>query len=229
LPLASSIADRLEAVEARIERACARAGRKRADITLVAVSKKFSAAAMREAYAAGLRTFGENYVQEFAAKKPELGGLGGAQFHLIGHLQSNKARQAAELFDAVETVDSTRLLERLDSALEGQNRALDVLFEIKLAEEASKTGAAPAEIPRLLEAARGCAHLRATGLMVIPPWSEDPEATRPYFRRLAALAREHNLSQLSMGMSNDFEAAIEEGATIIRVGTALFGARPKPQ
>jgi hypothetical protein len=194
----------------------------------VAVSKKFSAERLREAYRAGMRIFGENYVQEFAEKRPQIGDLD-AKFHLIGHLQSNKARQACELFDVIQTVDSTRLLRRLEPAAAERGRTLEVLLEIKLSAEQSKSGARPEDIPDLLSAAGTCPHLKLTGLMTMPPWSEDPEHSRPYFQELAHLARRCGLPQLSMGMSDDFEAAIEEGATIIRVGTALFGARPKPQ
>lgn len=195
----------------------------------MAVSKKFSAAAIRSAYQAGLRHFGENYVQEFQEKRPEVGDLPGAQFHLIGHLQSNKARIACNLFSVIHTADSPKLLGRLDASAKELNRTVEVLLEIKLADEESKNGASPAEIPSLLEAAAGCPNLNVSGLMIIPPWSEDPEVSRPYFRQLATLARQYGLKQLSMGMSNDFEAAIEEGSTMIRVGTALFGPRPKPQ
>ncbi len=192
----------------------------------MAVSKKFSAAHIREAYAAGLRDFGENYVQEFAEKKPALADLPDARYHLIGHLQSNKTRLACEIFDVVETADSPRILERLDACAE--RTQIEVWFEIKLSDEQSKTGAEPEAIPALLSTARRCSRIQVAGLMTIPPWSEDPEISRPYFRRLAELAREHGLRQLSMGMSNDFEAAIEEGATLVRIGTALFGPRPKP-
>jgi pyridoxal phosphate enzyme (YggS family) len=194
----------------------------------VAVSKKFSAERLREAYQAGVREFGENYVQEFAEKRPLLADLN-ARFHLIGHLQSNKARQACDLFDVIETVDSDRLLRRLDAAAAERGRTLEALLEIKLSSEESKSGARPEQIPDLLSTAAGCPHVRLSGLMTMPPWSEDQEESRPYFQELARLARQYGFTQLSMGMSNDFEAAIEEGATIIRVGTALFGARPKPQ
>jgi PLP dependent protein len=213
-------------VEGRIQQAVRRSARVRSDIRLVAVSKKFSAAHLREAYAAGLRDFGENYVQEFAEKKGDLADLAEARFHLIGHLQSNKARQACELFHVIETADSVKILERLDAF--APEKKLEVLLEIKLSEEAAKTGASPEEIPTLLAASRNCPRINLSGLMTMPPWSEDPEASRPYFRKLAQLAREHGLPQISMGMSADFEVAIEEGATIIRIGTALFGARPKP-
>jgi pyridoxal phosphate enzyme (YggS family) len=231
LPLeVSSIEARLQAVESRIIKAVQRARRERFEITLVAVTKKFSAACIREGYRAGLREFGENYVQEFADKRPELIDLsGGARFHLIGHLQTNKARLAADLFDVVQTADSPKVLTRLDSAASERGAPLEVLLEIKLSEEENKSGASPQQIPALLEAAGKCSHLQLSGLMTMPPWSEDSEQSRPYFKRLAALAAEYHLPKLSMGMSNDFEVAIEEGATIIRVGTALFGARPKPQ
>jgi pyridoxal phosphate enzyme (YggS family) len=220
----SMLTERLERVEDRIHAAADRAGRRRQDIALMAVTKKFSAEVIREAYNLGLRIFGENYVQEFEAKHPALSGLAGAEFHLIGHLQSNKARAAADLFQVIQTVDSGKLARRLD----GMNQPLEAMIEIKLSEEASKFGALPEELPKLIDEIRACPNLRLTGLMTIPPWSDDPEITRPYFRRLAALARQHNIAKLSMGMSHDLEAAIEEGATHIRVGTALFGARPKP-
>jgi PLP dependent protein len=195
----------------------------------VAVSKKFSAEAIREGYRAGLRQFGENYVQEFAAKRPQLQDLEAARFHLIGHLQSNKANQACDLFDVIQTADSIKVLERLDHAARERDLRREVLLEIKLSEEAAKTGADPALIPGMLHRAAACSHIRLTGLMTMPPWSEDGEQSRPYFRRLSELGRQYGLAQLSMGMSNDFEVAIEEGATLIRIGTALFGPRPKPQ
>ena len=228
LPPSPSIADRLQAVETRIQQAAARAGRNRADITLVAVSKKFSAHAIVEAYEAGVRDFGENYVQEFAEKKEALGGLRDVRYHFIGHLQTNKARLASELFDVIETVDSVKVVKRLEPAGEERRESLEVLLEVKLSNEASKTGAAPDELSRLLEQAERCRGLFVSGLMTMPPWSPDAEASRPYFRQLAELARKYHLPKLSMGMSNDLEVAIEEGATILRVGTALFGPRPKP-
>jgi PLP dependent protein len=229
LPLViPDFAQRLEILEARISRALALAGRARADLTVVAVSKKFSAGAIQEAYLAGLRQFGENYVQEFAAKQPLLSGLPDARFHFIGHLQANKSRQAASLFQVIHTVDSPRLLQRLDTAAQEAGKVLEILLEIKLSGEESKSGADASALPEILAAADSCHSVRVTGLMTMPPWSQNAELSRPYFQRLAALAREHNLPQLSMGMSNDFEVAIEEGATLVRVGTALFGPRPKP-
>ena len=210
-------------VEDRIENAVRRAGRGRSDVTLVAVTKKFPARVIREAFDLGLRVFGENYVQEFESKHGEVKDLAGAEFHLIGHLQSNKSRVAGDLFSAIETVDSPKLAKRLD----GGGKAIEVMIEVKLSEEETKAGAAPEELPALIDCIRGCANLRLTGLVTMPPWNDDPEVTRPYFRRLAELARAHSLPKLSMGMSHDFEAAIDEGATHIRVGTALFGRRPK--
>jgi hypothetical protein len=223
-----SFESRLHAVEERIRQAAARSGRLRSDITLVAVSKKFSSTHLRTAYQAGLRVFGENYVQEFAAKRPELDDLVEARFHLIGHLQSNKARVACDLFDVIQTADSGRLLQRLNDASAEKQKMLEVMLEVRLSPEDSKTGAFPQELPALLAAAKGCSHLAVTGLMTMPPWNIDPEHSRPYFQELARLARQFGLPKLSMGMSGDLEVAIEEGATHIRVGTALFGSRPKP-
>jgi PLP dependent protein len=218
------LTERIEQVEERIRSAARRAGRRREDVTLIAVTKKFSADVVRQAYDEGLRVFGENYVQEFESKAPALASLPEAQFHLIGHLQSNKTKPAAELFQVIETVDSAKLARRLDQS----GKVIDVMIEVKLSPEDSKSGASPEELPALIDAIRECGNLRLTGLMTMPPWSDDPEFARPYFRRLAELARYHGLPNLSMGMSHDLEAAIEEGATHIRVGTALFGPRAKP-
>lgn len=215
--------ERLEEVEARISAAAARAGRKRADIRLIAVTKKFPAAAIRHAYELGLRHFGENYVQEFESKSGELADLGEARFHLIGHLQSNKAKKAAELFQVIQTVDTPRLADRLNS----EDKLLDVMIEVKLSEEDAKAGAAPQDVPALADTIRACRNLRLIGLMTMPPWPENAEDSRPYFARLRQLAEENALKQLSMGMSRDLEIAIEEGATMLRVGTALFGPRKK--
>jgi len=219
---------RIEAVEKRMRNAAQRAGRERQSITLIAVSKKFPAAHLALAYRAGLREFGENYVQEFAEKRPALAELKDARYHLIGHLQSNKARLACELFQVIQTIDSAKVLRRLDVAAAERSETIEGMIEVKLSGEESKSGAAPNEIPALLDAAAACAHVNLSGLMTMPPWSEDPELSRPYFRQLANLARQYNLPHLSMGMSGDLETAIEEGATIVRVGTALFGKRPKP-
>jgi pyridoxal phosphate enzyme (YggS family) len=220
--------ERLNQVEERIHRAAARAGRQRSDITLIAVTKKFAPQVILDAYSLGLRQFGENYVQEFEAKHPVVAHLKDAEFHLIGHLQSNKTRIAANLFQVIETIDSEKLARRLNESVDPLRPALDVMIEVKLSPEESKVGADPAALPALIEAIRACPRLQLTGLMTMPPWSDDPAQTRPYFRKLAALSRAAGLPHLSMGMSHDFEAAIEEGATHIRVGTALFGPRPKP-
>ncbi len=218
------LAERLAAVRLRIERAAARAGRDPSEILLLAVTKVFPADAIHAAYALGLREFGENYVQEFETKAPEVAGLPGARFHLIGHLQSNKSAKAAELFQTIQTVDSPKLARRLNESA----RPLDVMIEVKLSAEDAKSGVDPAELPALVAAVRNCPNLTLRGLMTMPPWSEDPEAPRPCFRALRQLARDHNLAELSMGMSNDLETAIEEGSTCVRVGTALFGRRNKP-
>jgi pyridoxal phosphate enzyme (YggS family) len=217
------LSERLSQVEERIQNAVNRAGRKRDEITLIAVTKKFPAEVTREAYELGLRSFGENYVQEFERKHPVLADLAGAEFHLIGHLQSNKSRIAGDLFQVIETVDSEKLARRLDQL----NQPLEVMIEVKLSHEEAKEGAPPESLPALIAVIRACPNLRLTGLMTMPPWSDDPEVTRPYFRTLAALAREHGFPKLSMGMSHDLEAAIEEGSTHVRVGTALFGPRKK--
>jgi PLP dependent protein len=217
-----SLEARYAEVRERIARAAERTKRDPASIRLLAVTKKFSPEIIRAAHALGMRDFGENYVQEFEGKHPAVADLAGATFHLIGHLQTNKARKAAELFQVIETVDSTKLAAKLDR----MDRKLAVMIEVKLSEhEESKHGAAPEELAEIVSTIRGCKNLTLLGLMTIPPWSEDPELPRPYFRRLRELAEVHGLKHLSMGMSTDLETAIEEGSTIVRVGTALFGPR----
>jgi pyridoxal phosphate enzyme (YggS family) len=180
---------------------------------------------LRDAYALGLRDFGENYLQEFEAKRIELTDCPGARYHFIGHLQSNKTKKAAEIFDVIHTVDSAKIARRLDA--DAAEAGIQVLIEVKLSTEPAKAGAAPGEVPALVEAIRGCPNLRLLGLMTMPPWSDDAERSRAYFARLRELAGENGLQHLSMGMSHDLEVAIEEGATIVRVGTALFGPRSK--
>lgn len=221
--LPNMLNERLDEVRKRIARAAQRARRDPSGILLLAVTKIFPASVILEAYELGLRDFGENYVQEFEGKAPEVGALEGARFHLIGHLQSNKSKKAAEIFHTIQTVDSAKLARRLNES----GRALDVMLEVKLSDEDAKSGASPDELPELIAAVRECSHLRLEGLMTMPPWSDDPEAARPYFRRLRELGERHNLPGLSMGMSHDLEAAIEEGSTCVRVGTALFGKRKK--
>ena len=230
-----SIAENVAIIRERIAAASRRAGRNADEIVLMGVSKTFPAKAILEAYAAGIRVFGENRVQEFGEKSPALTGLCDAEWHLIGHLQSNKANKAVELFHAVDSADSLRLAERLDSAAAALGKPLDVLIEINIGGEAAKSGLAPdaPELEHLLQAAPRLEHLKVRGLMTIPPFAENPDETRPYFRKLREL-RDHirgrkllgmNLDTLSMGMSHDFEIAIEEGSTCVRVGTRIFGGR----
>jgi pyridoxal phosphate enzyme (YggS family) len=223
---------RLQAVRDRIAAACARSGRDPSEVTLVGVSKTHPPETVREAFAAGLRDFGENRVQEAEGKVEALADLraAGLRWHLIGHLQANKARKAAALFDVVHSVDDAGLGARLERAAAEQGRVLPVLVQVDLAGEATKFGLEESSLTATLESLRALPSLRGEGLMVLPPYFEDPEATRPFFGRLRALrdqgvARGLCGSQLSMGMSHDFEVAIEEGATLVRVGTALFGAR----
>jgi hypothetical protein len=217
--------------------AALRAGRKPEEIALMAVSKTHPASAIREAIQAGQRLFGENRVQEFAAKRDEAIASGEeAHFHLIGHLQSNKAAKAAELFDGVDSVDSLRLAEKLNEAAARLGKRLDILVEINMGGEEAKTGLAPdsSELLALLDAQARLTHLNVRGCMTVPPYTEAPEGARVYFRKLSELRdrlSEHSglpLGELSMGMSHDFEVAIEEGSTCVRIGTAIFGARSYP-
>jgi pyridoxal phosphate enzyme (YggS family) len=227
------IAERVAAVRERIARAADRARRSAADVRLVAVSKTQPVEAVREAFAAGVRDFGENRVQEAEPKIAASADLvaAGARWHLVGHLQSNKARRSAGLFELVQSIDSLDIAERLARVGEETGRTVRGLVEVDLAGEASKFGLPEAELLAALESLRGRAGLRLEGLMVLPPPLDDLEAVRPYFRRLREL-RDRALGErllaageLSMGMSHDFEAAIEEGATLVRVGTAIFGER----
>ena len=234
---------RLCEVRARVEDSARRAGRAPDEVTLIAVSKTHPAAVVEQALSAGAIHFGENRVQEAEGKIAEIesgtgGGKARALWHLIGHLQSNKARRAVKLFDFVQTVDTVALVERLERACAEEGRAaLPVLAQVSLAGEEAKTGAVVTELPAIVEAIKRCAHLRLAGLMTIPPFDEEAEAARPFFRRLRGLrdvwrergAFDHadgtGAGELSMGISYDFEVAIEEGATMVRVGTAIFGAR----
>jgi PLP dependent protein len=233
-----SIASSLAALHDRIARAAQRAGRTPDDVALMAVTKTFPPAAIIEAYEAGQRLFGENRVQEFAEKVGELSQLRDAEFHMIGHLQSNKAAKAAEVFHAIDSLDSAKLAQRLDAAAEMAGKTLDVLIEINLGEEEAKSGVAPdlTELEGILFGAPDWKRLRIRGLMTVPPFTEDPEGARPYFRQLRDLrdrlaARNFpavTFDVLSMGMSHDFEVAIEEGSTCVRLGTAIFGTRTTP-
>jgi pyridoxal phosphate enzyme (YggS family) len=242
--VATNIGPNLKRVQDQIAAAADRAGRKTEEITLIGVSKTFGAEAIRDAYALGLRDFGENRVQEWDSKRAGCEGLA-ARWHLIGHLQSNKARRAAQIFDTVDSVDSLGLAQKLsaavadstaDSPADSAGRTLDVLIEVQLAPEESKSGVLEAEVPALAEGILALPGLRLRGLMAIPPFLERAEDVRKYFRKLRELRDSLRtrfgsgagaaFSELSMGMSHDFEVAIEEGATQIRIGTAIFGARP---
>jgi pyridoxal phosphate enzyme (YggS family) len=233
-----SIAENVNAIRERIAQAAARVGRDPGSITLMAVSKTVEPERIQEAYAAGLRIFGENRVQEFEGKSVGLSELKDAEWHLIGHLQSNKAKKAAELFHAVDSVDSLRLAEKLNQAAAETHKKLEVLIEIKVGEEESKAGIPldSPELQTLLNAAPKLESLQIRGLMTVPPFTDDPEGARPYFRLLRDLRDKIatrkmpgiQMDVLSMGMSHDFEVAIEEGSTCVRVGTAIFGSRPKP-
>jgi pyridoxal phosphate enzyme (YggS family) len=227
------IRDNLLRVQERIDAAARKVGRRSDEITLIGVSKTHPAEAIRAAYEAGLRHFGENRVQEWEGKRVELGALQ-AHWHLVGHLQSNKAARAAGLFHSVDSVDDLALAQRLDRARDEQagGAKLRVLIEVRVEDEESKSGVKSEETAALAEKLAGLAHLELAGLMCIPPFLEEPAKVRPYFRRLRelrdSLARQigRDLPVLSMGMSHDFEVAIEEGATEVRVGTAIFGSRP---
>jgi len=232
----SQFAENLARIEEQIAAACRRAGRPRAEVALMAVSKTHPAGAIVEAVAAGVALFGENRVQEFQQKSEELATTAAKiEVHLIGKLQSNKSAKAAEIFSAIDSLDSLKLAVRLNEAASRLNKTLPVLLELKLSPEESKTGLEPgsAELAQLLERLPDLPNLKPTGLMTVPPFSEDPETARPYFRQLRELrdqlASGHprlDFAQLSIGMSGDFAIAIEEGSTCIRVGTALFGKRP---
>jgi pyridoxal phosphate enzyme (YggS family) len=233
-----SVAENVAQVRERIARASARVRRNPDSLTLMAVSKTVEPRRIREASAAGIRVFGENRVQEFAEKFPNPQDRRDAEWRLIGHLQSNKAAKAVELFDAVDSLDSLRLAERLDRAASAAAKILQVLIEINVGGEESKSGI-PLDSPELETLLQGLSkleHLQVRGLMAVPPFAQNPEAARPYFRLLRdlrdTLARRKlprvEMDVLSMGMSHDFEVAIEEGSTCIRVGTAIFGERPRP-
>jgi pyridoxal phosphate enzyme (YggS family) len=227
---ADVIATNLAHIRERIESAAGRAGRKAEEITLVAVSKTIPVERIREAFSAGVRHFGESRTQEWEAKAPLLADLG-ATWHLVGHLQRNKAARAVTLFHEIDSLDSLPLAEKLERGA-GEGRRLPVLVEVRLDPGAKKAGCDPADLPRLVEGLLLMPHLELRGLMTVPPMTQDLEQVRPFFRRLRELRdnlaglADWPLPELSMGMSRDFDIAIEEGATQIRVGTALFGVRP---
>jgi pyridoxal phosphate enzyme (YggS family) len=232
-----SIAENVVLVRERIAAAARRVGRNPDEVTLMGVSKTFPVESIREAHSAGLRVFGENRVQEFSAKATALLDLSDSEWHLIGHLQTNKAAKAVELFDAVDSVDSVRAAEKLNSIADGANKILPVLIEINVGGESAKSGVALGsdELELLLQGAPRWGNLTIRGLMTVPPYTEDPEGSRAYFRQLRQIrdgiaARglpKIGMAVLSMGMSHDFEVAIEEGSTCVRVGTAIFGERSK--
>jgi pyridoxal phosphate enzyme (YggS family) len=231
------LAENLERLEEKIQQACRKAGRERSEVELMAVSKTYPAATIAEAAGLGLRLFGENRVQEFSSKAGELDGLRNdavrpVRVHLVGHLQSNKAARAAELFDAVDAVDSLKLAERLNEAAGKLGKRLPVLIEVKLSTEETKAGLEPESAAELLERLPDLEFLETRGLMTIAPWGVAEDVTRACFRSLgvwrdewAAAYPRLKLDVLSMGMSGDFALAIEEGATRVRIGTALFGKR----
>ena len=231
-----SVASNLARIQEQISAACRRANRNESEVALMAVSKMHPAEAIEEAFTAGIRLFGENRVQEWQEKRTSLQLLfdpakpDSATIHLIGPLQSNKTTKAAELFDAVDTVDSTRIASRLNTTARDLGKKLPILIEVKLSHEESKHGTAPDRLTALVDELRQFESLIPAGLMTVPPWSEDPEIARPYFRELrrlrdSLLPAYPALTQLSMGMSNDFGVAIEEGSNCVRIGTALFGKR----
>jgi hypothetical protein len=226
----NDLRDRLGEIRGKIERAAAKAGRNPNEVRLVAVSKTHPTETLKAAIAAGATDFGENRVQEAEAKIEEIGRKA-VTWHLIGNLQANKARKAVRLFHLIHSLDSIELAERLERVcVEEERERLDVLIQADLAREATKSGAPEKDLPALIEYLRGCRHLNLRGLMIVPPFLEDAEKVRPFFRRLREIRDEHfgaEPAELSMGMSHDFEIAIEEGATIVRVGTAIFGKREK--
>ena len=217
-----AIVDNVAEVRRRIAEACQRAGRDPGDVTLIAVTKVFPADYVEQAIAAGITDVGENRVQEARDKKPLV--QGGARWHLIGHLQSNKAKDAVRLFDVIQTVDSVELAQKIARAAEAAGKRQEILLQVNIGNEEQKSGAERADVPALVKALRGIDAIDLRGLMAIPPLGT-PEETRPYFRELRALRDDVGVEQLSMGMSEDFEVAIEEGATMVRVGRAIFGSR----
>ncbi len=228
------MSENIKGVYRRMAHAAMRAGRGPEEVMLIAVSKNVPAAVVRGAIEAGLRDFGENRVQEFSEKRRHLLLPAGyaVRWHLIGHLQKNKAKAAVEMFDVIHSVDSLELAERVNRHAENVGKIQRILVQVKLSEEESKHGILKEDLADILKGATGLKNLRIEGLMTIPPFFDDPEKVRPYFRELreirdSAVAMGFDLAELSMGMSNDFEVAIEEGATMVRVGTAIFGERQK--
>lgn len=225
------ITQNIASIRERMKRSALLAGRRPEEVRLVAVSKTMPADRIREAFAAGLHIFGENYIQEARDKARALSDLP-MEWHFIGHLQSNKAKYAVRQFALIHSVDSVRLIAEIDREAQKVGKIQDILIQVNIAGEATKSGVEPDALSTLLEAAAACSHVRVVGLMTMPPYSEDAEAVRPVFRALKTLAERYTgvipgiaLRELSMGMSGDFEVAISEGATLVRIGTALFGER----
>ncbi|MEW6510453.1 MAG: YggS family pyridoxal phosphate-dependent enzyme [Bacteroidota bacterium] len=228
------ISERIDAIRQRIDFACRRAGRSAADVTLIAVTKTLPAEAVRETVAAGTADVGENYVQELLAKRRQLEDVA-IRWHFVGHLQSNKVRQIAEWIHLIHAVDSAGLFREIDRRAERAGRVIDCLIEVNTTGEGSKFGVRPDDVTMLVREAASCSHVRIAGLMTIGPFLPNPEGSRPMFRRLRELRDEIRamgqsnvtMQHLSMGMTGDFEVAIEEGATLLRIGTAIFGPRIK--
>jgi pyridoxal phosphate enzyme (YggS family) len=229
MAMTHEISGAIEDVRNRIERACKRAGRDPSSVRLVAVSKGHSEEVIRAGYALGLRVFGENYAQELAAKASALSDLTEIRWRFIGHLQRNKIKLIEHARATVDTVDSVRLAEALSSRAAERGHVLEVLLQVNVAGEAQKSGCQPAEVPQLVEAVHRMPNLELRGLMTVAPHLEDVEATRPFFAKLRGLAQAHGLPELSMGMTHDLEQAVEEGSTMLRIGTAIFGPRPPSQ
>ncbi len=231
-----SIAENIARVEEQIRASASRAGRNPEAITLMAVTKTVPPEQIGEAYSAGIHEFGENRVQEFSGKREALRDLS-AQWHMIGHLQSNKAASAVEFFDAIDSIDSLRLARKINAAAQERGKKLEALIEVNIGGEPAKAGLAPdsPELQNILRAAPKLPSLEVMGLMTVPPYDDDPEASRSYFRRMRTLFAQIeamnlpgiHMKTLSMGMSHDFQVAIEEGSTCVRVGTAIFGERPR--
>ena len=226
MAMSHDIAAAIERVRKRIADACERVGRDPQSVQLIAVSKGHPEEVIRAAYSAGMRVFGENYAQELATKASDLSDLPGITWRFIGHLQRNKIKLIEGARATVDTVDSARLARALSARAAARAIDLETLLQVNVGGEAQKSGCAPEEVPQLVEAVRALPHLDLRGLMAVAPHLDDVDATRPFFKTLRELAAAHGLSELSMGMTHDLEQAVEEGATMLRIGTAIFGPRP---
>jgi pyridoxal phosphate enzyme (YggS family) len=226
MAMTHDVSEGIARVQERIERACARVGRDPASVKLVAVSKGHPERAIRAAHAAGLRVFGENYAQELAAKAAALADLSDVRWRFIGHLQRNKIKLIERVRATVDTVDSIRLAEAISSRAAARNAQVELLLQVNVGAEAQKSGCSEEQVPALVEAVRCLPNVNLRGLMTVAPHFDDVEDTRPVFAKLRALAQRHGLPELSMGMTHDLEPAVEEGATMVRIGTAIFGPRP---